>query len=194
MSRIRLIPHVGWLVVLCVGCAEPTPLPSGSQPPATTPAAPTAAETAPAPSAAATAAGPATPPSAAGSAAAPVPAVATPPTPSAGATPATELVPAEAGVGQKGRSLDKYQEGVQRVIAEPAKALFATKERLVFSVQVPQALQLFKAEKGYAPRSHDEFMREIVQFNNIVLPELPPGQRYVYDPQREELMVERPAR
>jgi hypothetical protein len=106
----------------------------------------------------------------------------------------TVRVPAQVGVGKRGRSLDQFQSGVQRVIAEPAKSLFATRERTVFNILIPHALQLFQAEHGYLPRSHEEFMREIIEANQIALPELPAGHRYVYDPQRGELMVERPAR
>ena len=40
--------------------------------------------------------------------------------------------------------------------------------------------------------SHEEFMEKIVQANNIRLPELPEGHRYLYDPTTNELMVERP--
>ncbi len=119
---------------------------------------------------------------------------AAPGTASAPSDAATTRVPAQVGVGRRGRSLDQFNSGVQRVIAEPARSLFAARERLVFQVSIPQALQLFQAEKGYLPRSHEEFMREIIEYNRIPLPELPPGHRYVYDPQRGELMVERPAR
>ncbi len=113
--------------------------------------------------------------------------------PPASPPPNTERTPAGVGVGAKGRSLDKYNSGVQQVIAEPAKSLFAARERLVFNVQIPQALQLYEATTGFAPRSHNEFMTEVIQANNIRLPELRPNQRYVYDPQRKELLVERPA-
>jgi hypothetical protein len=107
--------------------------------------------------------------------------------------PATEQVVAGVGVGKKGRALDQYQkDSVQKIISTPALALFQTKERIVFEIQIPHALDLYKAEHGEAPRSHEAFMRDIIEFNDIKLPELPAGQRYIYDPQREELMVERP--
>ena len=105
-------------------------------------------------------------------------------------TSVTERTPAEAGVGRQGRSLDDV-EGVGNVVAQPAKSLFAARERLVFEVQIPQALDLFKATNGRGPQTHEEFMSQIVQANQIRLPDLPEGQRYVYDPQQEQLMVER---
>jgi len=103
----------------------------------------------------------------------------------------TQRVPAQVGVGVKGRRLDDPR--LVQMIVTPARALFRTRERMVFEVQIPHALQLYEATHGRKPPTHDEFMRQIIQFNQIRLPELPPGQRYVYDPQTGELMVEQPA-
>jgi hypothetical protein len=36
-------------------------------------------------------------------------------------------------------------------------------------------------------------MEKIIKANRIRLPALPQGQRYVYDPKQEQLMVEKPA-
>ena len=94
-------------------------------------------------------------------------------------------VPAQVGVGAKGRSLDPYQ----GVVVTPAKTLFAARERVVFDIQIPQALQLYKASNGQPPASHDEFMQRVIAENNIQLPVLPAGKRYQYDPATEQLMV-----
>lgn len=94
-------------------------------------------------------------------------------------------VQAQVGVGAKGRSLDQFQGAV----VTPAKTLFAAKERVVFDIQVPQALQLFKATNGQGPATHDEFMQRVIAENNIQLPQLPGGRRYQYDPATEQLMV-----
>ncbi len=98
-----------------------------------------------------------------------------------------QYVKADVGVGQKGSSL---QPGF---LTTPVYVYFRSKEHMAFRIQVPQALQLFEAEHGRKPQSHEEFWREIIEKNNIQLPRLPPGHRYVYDPQRGELMVEVPA-
>jgi hypothetical protein len=45
------------------------------------------------------------------------------------------------------------------------------------------------AEKGRNPRNHDEFMRDIVEFNRIPLPKLPTGMVYRYDSEKAELWV-----
>lgn len=94
---------------------------------------------------------------------------------------------AQVGVGKKGRG---YGKGV---IVTPVATLFAVRERLVFTVQIPQAMDLFKAEQGRAPKDNDEFMAEIIKKNNIKLPQLPDGDRYMYYPKTQELMVESPA-
>ena len=122
-----------------------------------------------------------------GSAPAPDPAPAPPADP-----PETERVKAGVGVGVKGRSLDGYKGGVEGMIASPAQAFFSTKERLVFEIQLKHAMDLYRATNDRLPASHEAFMTEIVEFNKIKLPELPQGHRYVFDPEKGEMMVERP--
>ncbi len=102
--------------------------------------------------------------------------------------PGTERVEAGKGVGLKGRSLD----GEEGIYVTPAKAFFAAKERIVFEIQIPKTLDLYKALEGAAPKTHDEFMEKIITANQIKLPILPPGHQYVYDPEKEQLLVERP--
>jgi hypothetical protein len=103
--------------------------------------------------------------------------------------PATETVEAKAGVAKQGRSLDNES----GIVVEPVKQLFAFKEKSVFDFQIKPALDLYKATNGKGPQTHEEFMEQIIKANNLQLPELPAGQRYVYDPATEMLMVERPA-
>jgi hypothetical protein len=105
----------------------------------------------------------------------------------------TESVEAGVGVGKKGRSLDN-ETGIGKAIAQPAISLFAAKERIVFEIQIPHAVNLFQAIEGRKPKSDEEFMDKIVKANQIKLPELPKGGRYYYDPETEQLMVERPKR
>lgn len=104
------------------------------------------------------------------------------------AAPPPAPVKAEAGVGQQGQSL-KNETGVGRMVAQPAITLFAVKQRVVFEIQIPQAMQLYQAEKGYKPKTHDDFMTNIIKANNINLPQLPPGQVYKYDVEKGELWV-----
>lgn len=110
------------------------------------------------------------------------------PAPNATPAPNTEKVVAGAGVGQKGQG---YGGGI---VTEPVHQYFTVKERLAFEVQLPKALQLYKAEhNNKGPATHAAFMKDIIEANSIQLPELPDGHRYQYDPKTETLMVERPA-
>jgi hypothetical protein len=102
-------------------------------------------------------------------------------------TPDTNQKEAQVGVGKKGRG---YGLGV---VATPAASLFAAKERIVFEIEIPEAMKLFKAmNDNKGPKSHDEFMEKIIKENRIKLPELPEGDRYQYDPKTEQLMVQSP--
>ncbi|MCE2810749.1 MAG: hypothetical protein LW850_25690 [Planctomycetaceae bacterium] len=94
------------------------------------------------------------------------------------------------GVGVKGRSLEGSSESnPATLISAPAAAYFRTKEKIAFEIQIPQALNLYMAEKGRNPRNHDEFMRDIIDANRIVLPKLPTGMVYRYDSEKGELWV-----
>ncbi len=99
-----------------------------------------------------------------------------------------EAVRAEVGVGQKGRSLDEYE----GALVTPAKAYFSVREKVIFEIQIPQAMQFYKAESGNGPKTHEEFMEKIIAANQIKLPELPTGQRYQYNVELDELQVIRP--
>ena len=93
------------------------------------------------------------------------------------------------GVGKKGRKLEKHK-GTGQIIAQPAVSYFRAKEKIVFEIVIPKNMQLFQATNGRFPKSHEEFMKEIIEFGQIQLPELPEGGRYVYDPKTHQLMVE----
>jgi len=51
---------------------------------------------------------------------------------------------------------------------------------------------LYKALHGHAPKTHDEFMMQIIQAGAIKLPELKEGCRYEYNPEKETLEVVNP--
>jgi hypothetical protein len=101
--------------------------------------------------------------------------------------PGTVLENAKVGDGAKGH----YSEGM---ILTPVATMFRAEEMIAFKIQIPQAMQYYKAEHEHAPKTHEEFMKKIIQDNHIELPELPEGQRFLYDPKTEQLMVERPAK
>lgn len=70
----------------------------------------------------------------------------------------------------------------ERLLAHPDRTIF---------LNLQHAMDLYKGEHGALPKTHDDFMRDIIQANNIKLPELPDDSRYVYMPDKEELMIER---
>jgi len=54
------------------------------------------------------------------------------------------------------------------------------------------ALNLYWGEKGYYPKTHEEFMEKIIKFNKLQLPELEAGDEYIYDPEDHLLKIYRP--
>jgi hypothetical protein len=94
---------------------------------------------------------------------------------------------ADVGSGEKGRG---YGEGF---IATPIATYFAARERISFTIQIPELIRAYKFEHDMkGPKSHDEFMKQIIGKYGIDLPRLPPGQKYWYDAENEQLNVLRP--
>jgi len=91
---------------------------------------------------------------------------------------------AKVGAGTKGQ---RHRGGyLSSVVRAPAHA-----EKTLSLGQANQALNLYKAAHGgRGPRTHEQYMEEIIKANHIKLAELPPGQRYVYDPKTEKLTIE----
>ncbi|WP_254511892.1 hypothetical protein [Anatilimnocola floriformis] len=163
-----------------VATAPPTPAPATVPgPPATIPG-PPATIPGPPPAVAPQTPQPATPTDPA----APIALPASPPEPPA--TP-TETVKAQAGVAAAGRTLDQHE----GMLVTPAKAYFAVREKVVFQIQIPQAIQLYKAENTL-PQTFEEFKQNILDPNKIKLPPLPPGHTYEWNAEEEQLMVKRP--
>jgi hypothetical protein len=92
---------------------------------------------------------------------------------------------AKVGAGKKG----DYRPGL---ITTPLSTYWRAQEKLTYEALVPHALDLYRAEHGHFPKTQEEFEEKILKPNNITLPELPEGHRYVYDPQKGELMIEYP--
>jgi hypothetical protein len=107
-----------------------------------------------------------------------------PSTPSGGTTEKAQV-----GVGAQGKDYGTPDAGL---ITTPIAAYFTAREQITFLIQIPDAMRTFQALNGRYPKSHDEFMKEIIQAGNIKLPELPVGAKYVYDPEKAELTVVHP--
>ena len=78
------------------------------------------------------------------------------------------------------------------IITQPISTYFQTRDRIAFEAQIPHGMKMYKAMNGRFPKDLDEFMDKIVKPAGIQLPSLPEGHRYVYDPKKGELQVERP--
>lgn len=100
-----------------------------------------------------------------------------------------ERVKAEKGVGLKGRSLD----GESGIIVSPVKALFAAKEDIAYELQFRHQYDIYRVT-GEVPKDFDDLTEKVLKPFLIKLPELPPGHKYIWDAENEELMVERPVK
>ena len=103
------------------------------------------------------------------------------------AKPEPDRVKAEAGATGRGN----YGSGFGGGLGTTALSTYVRVQERAGYLQVDQALNLYKGEHGELPKSHEEFMEKIVKANQIKLPELQPDARYVYDPEKGELMIER---
>jgi hypothetical protein len=175
--KIQLLPFA-LAFGLLVGCEE-SPTNKAPATPATQPAAATVQKPPPPP--------PPVPPPEVVKPAAPQTAAAggakVPETPPPGMT----AEKADVGSGAKGRG---YGEGV---IATPVATYFAARERIMFSITIPDYIRAYEFEHDFkAPKSNEEFMEKIIKKNGIQLPTLPPGHRYWYDAAKKELQVLKP--
>lgn len=97
---------------------------------------------------------------------------------------------AETGVTGKGKSLEDVSDyNPAKFVAGPASALLRARERAFFEIQLPKSMQLFQATHGRVPKSHEEFMQEVMA-PPMKMPELPQGLQYRYRPDLGELWVE----
>jgi hypothetical protein len=76
------------------------------------------------------------------------------------------------------------------ILATPTGTFLRIADRPVF-LNIQHAMDLYKAEHGALPKTHEDFMRDIIEANNVKLPELPDDSHYLYLPDKEELMIER---
>ncbi|MDR3234929.1 MAG: hypothetical protein LBT46_14925 [Planctomycetaceae bacterium] len=105
----------------------------------------------------------------------------------------TVMQKAEVGTGKKGQYGQAGGNKVSDIITVPVATLFRAREMTVFRIQIPEALKLYKAENdNKGPETHEAFMKDIIKKNSLKLPELPDGQEYIYDADKEELMIRKP--
>jgi hypothetical protein len=105
----------------------------------------------------------------------------------AAATPGATQEKASEALTKRGAAGQQIGKGI---LSTPTGTFLRIADRPMF-LNIQHALDLYKGEHGAAPKTHEEFMREIIDANNIKLPELPDDSRYIYLPDKEELMIER---
>jgi hypothetical protein len=76
------------------------------------------------------------------------------------------------------------------LITEPVHQFFSMRNLITWD-QIKHDMDIWQAIHNRYPKTAQEFQKEILEPANIELPELPRGNRYVYDPKTGELMVAR---
>lgn len=83
---------------------------------------------------------------------------------------------AKVGFGKKGHyDSNDY-------ISVTVGAQFRARERITL-LNITHAMQIYKAEHAEYPQTQEEFWEKIIKANSIQLPELPAGQKFLYDPE-----------
>ena len=75
-------------------------------------------------------------------------------------------------------------------LATVLSARFRAEHKLIL-IQVEHAMNLYNGLHGHYPKSHDEFMTNVIQANSLQLPELDEGFEYLYDPDDHQLKMRR---
>jgi hypothetical protein len=104
--------------------------------------------------------------------------------------PADPPKPAEIGEfdPEAGKEVVKLAPKVSNPISGSLEILKTVQVQLP-TLQIEQALNIFNANEGRFPKSHDEFMTQVIAPNNIRLPVLPDGLQYQYDVAGHRLVI-----
>jgi hypothetical protein len=105
------------------------------------------------------------------------------------APPAPAVFPpqrANADLCKLGAKLRDNNDAQKMITGVPGK-LLDVKVGAVLDIQIPQAIQLFKASEGRVPKNHAEFVAKVLEPNMLKLPELIDGMVYQFNPIKEEL-------
>ena len=96
--------------------------------------------------------------------------------------PGLDLAKADGGVGRKGQG---YGGGI---ITEPVRQFFIAGDRIKLNIELPNNLKMYRAENNNQnPPNVEAFVKGVLDVSSIQLPELRPGEFYVYDPTGKDL-------
>lgn len=94
----------------------------------------------------------------------------------ASATPPPEEAPVRVGDSDKNR-----EETYNPLLAAAHAYVFAENRAII--IQHTSAVKLFHAEKGYYPKSHEDYMKQIVDRELVILPKPDEGFEFWYRPE-----------
>ena len=119
------------------------------------------------------------------------PVVADEPVPQPQKEPERELVAIGENVTGKADFAEGGDRHIMAPILVPLGQYFTIRERTVFNIQIPHAMNLYMAEHdNKPPATHEEFMEKIIDANKINLPALRNSEdKYQYDPASGELKI-----
>jgi hypothetical protein len=99
-----------------------------------------------------------------------------------------EIVRADAPAAKKGAVV-----ATQKITAKDPITLsgnaYVTMIGQTSILNIKHAMDLYQAANDRYPANYEEFMKEIIQANNIALPKLPYYQKYAYDEKEHKLLV-----
>lgn len=103
--------------------------------------------------------------------------------------PAPILPPAQRATSDLCKSGAKLRDNndAQKIITGAPGVLLDVKSGAVLELQIPPAIQHFKATHGRVPKNHAEFVSGVLELNNLQLPQLIDGMVYQFNPEKEEL-------
>ncbi len=104
--------------------------------------------------------------------------------------------PAVAEIGEfdpnDGQEVVEIKPQVTDPITGPLAILKGVRAKMP-ALQIEHALNLYQASEGNFPKSHDEFMTNIIKANNLALPQLTDDLQYRYDVENHKLVIVRTA-
>ena len=121
-------------------------------------------------------------------------------------TPVTEPGEADAAdggggsiLGKKTQDIGEFDPAAGRIVSDskiratnpitgPLEAMGPMLEK-VSKLGIDHALSLYYATNGHYPKTHDDFMTQVIKANRIQLPKLPAGAEYQYDVANHKLVV-----
>lgn len=96
---------------------------------------------------------------------------------------------AGSGVGKQGHTYGSVNDPAAIFGTYALASYWRANERITFDMQIPHALNLFRATNDRFPSSLEEYTQEILIPNQVKLPELPADKEYIYFPDAGELRV-----